>query len=97
MLYRPAQDCSQDYGGRVVINRVLELTVKSFEEQPCAIVGPLSSGPYRAGFHTLAAVGDITLVDAKRKLFLLRELRTALAKYLPRARVSRSTSAESPQ
>jgi hypothetical protein len=97
VLYRPAQDCSQDYGGRVVINRVLELTVKSFEEQPCAIVGPLSSGPYRAGFHTLAAVGDITLVDAKRKLFLLRELRTALAKYLPRARVSRSTSAESPQ
>jgi len=81
VLYRPAQDCSQHYGGRVVINRVLELTEQSFEEEPCAIVDPPLSGPYRAGLHTLSAAGDITVVDAKRQLFVPREMRMALARH----------------
>ena len=97
VLYRPAQDCSRDYGGRVVINRVLELTAQNFEEEPCATVDPPLSGPYRAGLHTLASVGDITLVDAKRKLFVPRELRAALFRHRARPRISTSTSAESPQ
>jgi hypothetical protein len=30
------------------------------------VVGPLLGSPYPDGLHTLAAVGDITLIDAKR-------------------------------
>jgi hypothetical protein len=32
-LYRPAQDCSQHYGGRLVINRVTKLTPDDFAEE----------------------------------------------------------------
>ena len=65
-LYRPAQDASTTYGGRVVINRVTVLTPGEFDEEPAAVVEPLLEGPYPDGLHTLAAVGDITLIDAKR-------------------------------
>ncbi|HTT02122.1 MAG TPA: hypothetical protein VMG11_08535, partial [Steroidobacteraceae bacterium] len=54
---------------------------QSFEEEPCAIVDPPLSGPYRAGLHTLSAAGDITVVDAKRQLFVPREMRMALARH----------------
>jgi len=65
-LYRPAQDASMTYGGRVVINRVTVLTPAEFDEEPAAVVEPLLESPYPDGLHTLAAVGDITLIDAKR-------------------------------
>jgi hypothetical protein len=54
------------YGGRVVINRVTVLTPAEFDEEPAAVVEPLLESPYPDGLHTLAAVGDITLIDAKR-------------------------------
>ena len=65
-LYRPAQDASTTYGGRVVINRVRALTPAEFDEEPVAVVEPLRDSPYPDGLHTLSALGDITLIDAKR-------------------------------
>jgi hypothetical protein len=72
VLYRPAQDCSRSYGGRVVINRVVELTPTAFREEEAAIVEP--SGAYPAGVHTLSSLGEMTLVDGKRRAFTLRRL-----------------------
>ena len=40
VLYRPAQDCSKTYGGRVVINRIVTLTTTAFEETPAAVLEP---------------------------------------------------------
>jgi len=65
-LYRPAQDCSRTYGGRLVINRVTRLTPEEFEEEVAAVVEPFRDGPYPEGAHTLSAVGDVTLIDGKR-------------------------------
>jgi hypothetical protein len=61
VLYRPAQDCSRRYGGRVVINRVEELTRSTFREVP--VVGVSPQPPYRDGLHTLSAAGPRTLID----------------------------------
>lgn len=77
-LYRPAQDCSERYGGRIVINRVLHLSPDGFEEEVAAVVDPSAFGPGWRGAHTLSQVGSSTLVDAKRAAFvpaaLLRNL-----------------------
>jgi len=73
VLYRPAQDCAADYGCRVVINRVLTLTERSFREEPCALIEPPRSWPYAAGLHTVCAVGDRTIIDAKRKRFIVQQ------------------------
>jgi hypothetical protein len=69
-LYRPAQDCSQVYGRRIVINEVLALSPADFEERVVAVVEPDKNGPYPDGLHTLSAFGDMTLVDGKREQFI---------------------------
>ena len=84
-LYRPAQDCSATYGGRVVINRVLKLTPTTFEEEPYRTIDPQISGLYDRGFHTLSRLSETrTLVDGKRYRFqpagLLHALRFIAAK-----------------
>lgn len=81
-LYRPAQDCSKTYGGRVVINRVTRLTPGDFEETPAAYVEPDRQGPYPDGLHTLSALGDLTLVDGKHTGFIWWALAATLRKHL---------------
>ena len=73
VLYRPAQDCSSTYGRRIVVNRVLELTPERFEEETATVLEPDADGPCPAGLHTLSAVGDYTLIDGKRFLFVPQE------------------------
>jgi len=65
-LYRPAQDCSQTYGGRVVLNRIVKLTRTEFQEEVVSFVDPDSRGPYPDGLHTVSSAQDITFVDGKR-------------------------------
>jgi len=77
-LYRPSQDCSSTFGGRVVINRVVNLTPTDFKEESVAVVEPYGNCPYPDGLHTLSAVGNITLVDAKRTIFVKKAFRRAL-------------------
>jgi hypothetical protein len=66
-LYRPAQDCSTGYGARTVIQHVTRLTPEEFEEQEVAAVAPGSDWPYPDGLHTIAAAGEATLIDAKKR------------------------------
>jgi hypothetical protein len=65
VLIRPGQDCSQTYGGGVVLHAIRRLTLEAFEEEPLRRLGPLS-GPYAHGLHTISPAGDVTLIDGKR-------------------------------
>ena len=64
-LWRPGQDCSRTYGGRVALNRVTELSPERFAEETVKFIGPFK-GSWDKGMHTISAVGDVTLVDGKR-------------------------------
>lgn len=66
-LWRPAQDSSITYGGRISLNRVLELTPTSFAEETVKHIEPLR-GRWSRGLHTISAAGGLTLVDGKRFL-----------------------------
>lgn len=79
-LYRPAQDCTERYGWRLALNEVTRLSPEEFEEVPLRWIGPLTNSPYPHGFHTLAACGDVTLVDAKWSGLNWRVLRARLAR-----------------
>lgn len=65
-LYRPAQDVTNPGGVRVAINRIVELSETRFAEEVVRHVGPVESGTYRNGVHTLAAAGGYTLLDGRR-------------------------------
>ncbi len=83
-LYRPAQDCSADYGKRVIINRVTCLSRAAFSEEPVAVVEPDPRSPFAVGLHTISAVGDLTVVDGKRTVFSGSEFRRVVARSVAR-------------
>jgi hypothetical protein len=95
-LFRPAQDCTETYGGAVVINRVLTLTPEDFAETPVARLAPDPSGPFPHGLHTLAPAGRLTLVDGKRHVLswrrAARSLVAAARKRLRRPRQRRQVT-----
>ena len=68
-LIRPAQDCSKTYGGRIALNRVVELTEKTFKEETLKYIGPIKNSKFNIGFHTISMVGDYTIFDGKRFRF----------------------------
>lgn len=63
-LWRPAQDSSLTYGGRISMNRVLTLTPTAFAEETFTHIEPMI-GRWSHGLHTLSAAGEYTLVDGK--------------------------------
>jgi hypothetical protein len=71
-LFRPAQDSSSTYGGRVAICRIDEMDVGRYRESVVTVVEPDPAGPFPDGVHTLSAVGERTLVDGKRRRWAAR-------------------------
>jgi len=87
VLYRPAQDCSVTYGGRVTINKIDKLSVHEFVEQAINSVDPVAGTLYSKGLHTISGIKDFTLVDGKRyrfdRYFFISQLRKKLNKMKP--------------
>jgi hypothetical protein len=83
VMYRPAQDCSDSYGARVTINRVLTLTPFEFREETAHVVNPDSQGKYPKGLHTVSACGNKTLIDGKRSVFAFDQFMRVLRQRLP--------------
>ncbi len=90
VLWRPGQDSSRTYGGRIALNRIEELTPAAFRETTVKFVEPFKGSAYDKGVHTIAAVGDITLVDGKR--FVTVEQRKALVRKRKLDRLKRVTA-----
>jgi len=67
-LILPVQDCSRTYGGGLRRLRITTLTPDRFEAaaEP-ALVPPPAWRHFVDGLHTLAAAGDVTLIDAKHR------------------------------
>ena len=88
----PVQDCSQTYGGAI---RPLFFDLLDPERVEAragsAIPIPAAFAPYGEGMHTLAAAGDVTLIDVKRtelsahglSIELTREARKLVRRVLP--------------
>jgi len=66
ILYRPAQDSTHTYGGGLVIHRVDKLTQTQYKEHVVCRLTHDHRTRYCRGFHTLAAAGDLCVVDGKR-------------------------------
>lgn len=88
----PVQDCAHTYGGAIRPLRFTALTPDRVEtELGDAIRAPAGFAPYVEGLHTLAAAGDVTLIDVKRtelslhglSVELRRHAMKSLRKFLP--------------
>jgi hypothetical protein len=75
VLYRPAQDCSKNYGSRIVIQQVRSLTPTEFVEETVTVLEPSHESPFPLGRHTLTPVGDVVLIDGHRTVFVWHSFR----------------------
>jgi hypothetical protein len=99
-LYRLGQDCSETYGGAVVIARVDELTPLTYRETLVKRLAP-PPGRYGDGIHTISFAGERLVVDGKRTVrdarMLPRGIRAIAAgllrRLLGRAGVTEATPA----
>jgi hypothetical protein len=67
-LVRPAQNCSNRYGGSVVFHEITGLSEKHYEERALREVLPSPESPFGLGFHTVNSTGSFTMVDGLRAL-----------------------------
>lgn len=65
-LYRPAQDSSYTYGGRIILNEVKILTESEFLEEPVTVLKPPKG--YQ-GIHTVSFAGNFMFFDCKKYKF----------------------------
>ena len=57
-LYRPSQDDSRAYGGRLVLSHVEVLEPDAFAERAVRTIDPRPNSPYPDGIHTLSRAGS---------------------------------------
>lgn len=87
----PVQDCTNTYGGAIRALTIDRLSPTDFASSVGDwIRAPADAVPYVEGLHTLAAAGDVTLVDCKRTILSARglaiEARREAGKLLKRLR-----------
>lgn len=67
--YRPAQDCSERYGGALRLSRIERLTPEDYDESPCwSVLPPVGRGG-RHGVHTINCGDSVTVYDAYTEQF----------------------------
>ena len=65
-LFRPAQDCTANYGAAININKIIRLTETEFLEEPVCEVRPEFGSRYDYGMHTISSFGSYTALDGAR-------------------------------
>jgi hypothetical protein len=75
ILYRPAQDCTHQYGKKIVINQIQHIGIDFYLEHEFRIIRPNKASRYKDGIHTVSGAGNFTLIDGKVSQLNLRALR----------------------
>ena len=66
-LYRVTQNCTDRYGGSVILKQIHSLTNSELVETEIREITDKS--PFSVGFHTLSSAGNFTLADRRRPFF----------------------------
>lgn len=74
VLYRPAMDCSEKYGGSITINKILIMTKTDYQEIEHAKVQPGQNISFPNGIHTLCQAGKSTVIDGCKDNFILTDI-----------------------
>lgn len=97
VLYRPAQDCSETYGGKVTFNQVINLTPTQFQEKIVSELEPDPASSFPHGLHTVSSLGDLTLIDGKRKEYRFDHFIKKLYRFKPSKQHNKKSLAIAPQ
>ncbi len=73
-IYRPSMDYSEKIEGRISINKIEILSRVDFKEVVHQQIQPFENCYFSDKVHTLSKVGDYTLVDGAKELFIFSNL-----------------------
>ena len=68
-LYRPAQDCSRNYGENIVVNEIITLNKTEYIEKQVSKVSMKNHPYYKDGIHTVNFAGEYMVFDAKKRIY----------------------------
>jgi hypothetical protein len=63
-LYRPSQDCSVEYGRKIILNEIVVLSATDYRETPHFTVNPAWTKDL-VGTHTYGRAGRVEIIDGK--------------------------------
>ncbi len=69
-LYRPAMDCSEQYGGGIILNKILSISKTDYQEIEHIKVQPGQDISFPSGIHTLSQAGKYTVIDGCKEDFI---------------------------
>jgi hypothetical protein len=70
-FYRPAQNCKNQYGQSIEINKITHLSEDNFSEIKEIEIAPDQLGKYPKGLHNISSLGgDLTLIDGMKNVFV---------------------------
>jgi len=67
-LIRPAQDCSKEYGAKIVLNEIKLINKTNYFEKKISFINPIIDSKYFDGIHTISSIGNYTAIDGKKKV-----------------------------
>ena len=70
-IYRPTQNCSNSYGGSIVINCVTELQWRKFQRRICEKIKPDLQIEYPERIRAISEFGNVILIYKRRKFFVI--------------------------
>ena len=70
-LFRPSMDYSEKIEGRITINKIRILSKLDFLEEVQQVLQPFQNSYFSDKTHTLSKMGQYTLVDGAKELFIL--------------------------
>lgn len=62
-LYRPSQDCINDYGKGVILYRIEDLSIETYHETEVLTIYPTKNSIYNEGLHTINFYEGICVID----------------------------------
>lgn len=68
-MIRPAMNCVHKYGENIILNQIKTLTKESFEEKRVGKIDPYQNSSFSNKTHTIATIGDYTVVDGCKETF----------------------------
>lgn len=68
-IFRPAQDCSRNYGAKIIVYEITALSRTQYQEKKITEIRPPSGKKFNKGLHTISQCGDYLIFDAKNHLF----------------------------
>lgn len=72
-LIRPSMDYSEKIEGRIILNKVLSLSITDYEEVSIKTIEPYKKSSFPDKIHTLSSAGNYTIVDGCKEFFIFND------------------------